>query len=92
MVETDVHYMDPLSYYNLVSSLLSVCFSKQNNDETAMVVSLGQKWRIKPNIQALAILFDSWNWTDYKISLRKLVKMIHLSRAGTLYVFLMVAF
>jgi hypothetical protein len=86
VVETDVHYMDPLSYYNLVSSLLSVCFSKQNNDETAMVVSLGQKWRIKPNIQALAILFDS------KISLRKLVKMIHLSRAGTLYVFLMVAF
>jgi hypothetical protein len=86
MVETDVHYMDPLSYYNLVSSLLSVCFSKQNNDETAMVVSLDQKWRIKPNIQALAILFDS------KISLRKLVKMIHLSRAGTLYVFLMVAF
>nr|XP_051219340.1 uncharacterized protein LOC127336552 isoform X3 [Lolium perenne] len=40
---------------------------------TAMVDSTrGHKWRVKPNIQSLATLFDSWPGTPYKISSRKL--------------------
>ena len=50
----------------------------------------GHKWRVKPNIQSLAKLLHSWPGTDYKISSRKLVKIIHLSIVVTFYVFLMV--
>jgi hypothetical protein len=61
------------------------------NAQTAMVDSTrGHKWRVKPNIQSLATLFDSWPGTPYKISSCKLVKIIHLSNVVISYVFLMV--
>lgn len=50
----------------------------------------GDQWRIKPNVQFLATLFHSWPGIDYKISTRKMVKIIHLYIVVMFSFFLMI--
>jgi hypothetical protein len=50
----------------------------------------GKKFRVKPNIQSLAKLFDSWPGIDYKISSRKVVNIFSYLTLSRVYVFLMV--
>jgi hypothetical protein len=52
----------------------------------------GAKWRVKPNIQSLATLFDSCPGIDYKNFFTQIGKYIHLPNGVTLCMFLMVVF
>lgn len=49
----------------------------------------GGNWRVKPNVKFLATLFHSWPGIDYKISTRKMVKILYLHIVVMFYFFLM---
>jgi hypothetical protein len=68
-----------------------MCLNRKNSQAAMINSTQGQKWRVKPNIQWPATLFDSWHGIDYKISSCKLIKISHLFNFVMVYAFLMVA-